>query len=340
MSKLKKRQGDQRLADAINNFDKDIDVTKIKEVETTIGSINIIPQDVIINNEPIGLGEVENSTDELATKYFADVNVDELYAAPIDWNLWSPHSTEKKLELMESIKEIGLQQNIVVWKVPDGLQHLIGNKNGYMILAGHNRLEAIRTLFFIFNDTQFFKIHALVYVADVINERIARRIIDDTNLVMRDRTPREISDAYLRRVNELKESEELRDASERQLHLFVANEKGVSRSTVYKHLKLQNCIDPIFDQVNNEISFTVGIKLSSLEKDKQEYIYNEYYLNESNRHLYNNNNLAKIKPLMTIATIDRALRGKDDKILVSYEVESHLKEDLDKLVRKFISSNK
>lgn len=334
---LKQRQNDHRLSDALENFEKTILDADISEIETTIGKINIIPNGIVEAAQSNSIEEVESY--DLVGSY-QDISIDKLYAAPEEWNLWTPYSTEKKIELMESIQEIGLQQNLVLWRVPERLSHLIGNTDGYLILVGHNRTEALRGLYYLTKDEQYLIVHAKVYEADSIDERIARRIIDDTNLVTRDKSLREVSMAYLRRSEELRKSDELKNASERMIHSIIANESNVSRTQVLRTIKMLNCIDPIFNQVMKEISFNTGLALSNLDQDTQQYIYDEYYLKQENRHLYNNKNLSKIKPLMIKTTIDRVMQGNNELEKVTFEVEPHLVEELNKLVKKFLHSNK
>lgn len=335
--KLLQRQNDNRMKSALENFEKPLSDIDINEIETTIGKINVIPSGVV-EAAPVETEEAINET-ELVTSY-QDISIDMLYAAPEEWNLWTPYSDEKKYELMESIQEIGLQQNLVLWKVPNRLKYLIGETDGYLILVGHNRATALRSLYHITDDPQYLVVHAKVYEGDSIDERIARRIIDDTNLVTRDKSLREISLAYLRRCEELRKSDELKDASERMIHSIIANENNTSRTQVFKSLKMLNCIEPIFDQVMKEISFNTGLALSSLDSDVQQYIYDEYYLKRENRHLYTNKNLSKIKPLMTIQKIDSVMHGRNGVVKVTFDVESHLVDDLNKLVNKFLNANR
>lgn len=335
---LKQRQNDLRLSEALETFEKQILDSDINEIETTIGKINVIPNTIVEATQSPSI-EIEIDESNLTSSY-QDISIDKLYAAPQEWNLWTPYTTEKKIELMESIQEIGLQQNLVLWRVPERLNHLIGNTDGYLILVGHNRTEALRGLYYLTRDEQYSVVHAKIYEAESIDERTARRIIDDTNLVTRDKSLREVSLAYLRRSEELRKSDELKNASERMIHSIIANESNVSRTQVLRTLKMLNCIDPIFNQVMKEISFNTGLVLSNLDQETQQYLYNEYYLKQENRHLYNNKNLSKIKPLMVQTTIDRIMHGKNELEKVTFEVEPHLVDELNKLVKKFLLSNK
>lgn len=334
--KILKRADDHRLSDALENFDKVFTESDINEINSTIGKLNVIPSSIIEPSVPIDI----NVSEATLTCTYEDVAIDKLYAAPLEWNLWTPYSTEKRIELMESIQEIGLQQNLVLWRVPEHFKYLIGNTDGYLILVGHNRTEALRGLYYLTEDKQYSIVHSKVYEADAIDERIAKRIIDDTNLVTRDKSLKEVSLAYLRRSEELRKSDELKNASERKIHSIIANETDTSRTQVFKTIKLLNCIDPIFNQVMKTISFNTGLALSNLDADIQQYVYDEYYCKEENRHLYNNKNLSKLKQFMVKSTIDRIMHGDNNLEKVTFEVESHLVDELNNLVRKFISSNR
>ncbi|MBC8059633.1 MAG: ParB N-terminal domain-containing protein, partial [Clostridiaceae bacterium] len=61
------------------------------------------------------------------------INLDNLISSPLEWNFYKPLSFDKENELVESIQENGLINPIIVWEKGD---------NKYMILAGHNRVNA------------------------------------------------------------------------------------------------------------------------------------------------------------------------------------------------------
>ena len=336
-SKLKPREEDKRLTEAIEKFDKHLDLDTVATVDTTIGTMPLIP----IENIAIEKDEkVLNFYDANDSIYYKEIPIEMLYAAPNEWNLWNSYSLEKKVEMMESIKEVGLQQNIVVWKVPKGIISEFDSIDGYMILAGHNRVDSVRSLFHLYKEDRFSTVFARVYELESINEAFAKKIIDDTNLIGRDKTPKEISEAYVRRICNMKESDKYKGVSERALQEILAAEENKSRTHVFQHLQIRKCIEPIAKQIGSVINFKAGLKLASLDEDIQTYFYNEYYVKEQNRHLYTNKNIMKLNEYMLIDTIKNIFEEKTDKIIVSYEIDVKLKEGLDKLVNKFINANK
>lgn len=335
IKKLKPREDDLRLTEAIEKFDKHIDLDTVAIVDTTIGTMPLIPIEAINKDD-----KLVSLNDTIDSVYYEYLPIERLFAAPSEWNLWSPYSLIKKVEMMESIKEIGLQQNIVVWKVPKGIIEEFDNIDGYMVLAGHNRVDSVRSLFHIYKEDRFATVYAKIYVLESIDEGFAKKIIDDTNLIGRDKTPKEISEAYVRRICNMKESDKYKGVSERSLQEILASEENKSRTHVFQHLQIRKCIDPIAKQIGSVINFKAGLKLASLDEEIQEHFYNEYYLKEENRHLYTNKNIMKLNEYMLIDTIKNIFEEKSEKIVVSYEINLSLKEGLDKLVNKFINANK
>lgn len=281
----------------------------------------------------------DKSIGELDSRY-EEVFIHELYSAPDEWNLWNKHDTQKKIELMESISEIGVQQNLVLWEIPNDCND---ENLKYMILAGHNRVDALMRLHTITSDSKFSKAMALIYKSNdsQIEEQVARRIIDDTNLISRDKTAKEIAMAYVRRVSSLKNTETFKGVSERKIHEFIAKTEGTSRSKIFEYIKLKDLIDPLADLVGNELNIKTGVKLASLRPDIQEFIYSEYYLNDQNRPLFTNQKLSKLNSFMTKETIIDTLIDKQLKTTtLTYEVDERIAQELDKFIKKFIETNK
>lgn len=333
MAKKLTRAQDPNLARALAKFDEVVngaipgdDLTLIGHLPTSV-DIENLNNDIVVDN----IEENISATEILIT---------ELYSAPKKWNLWQPLSKERMIELMESLYHVGLLHNIVVWKVPPGISDELTDRSGYMILSGHNRIEALKRLYSHFNEAKFLKVRALVYEADEINLAIARRIIDDANLVQRENSPKEIAQAYMRRMKSLKSLDEYKQVSDRTLMEIMADDEGTSRTKILAYIKLNDCLDPIVDLVGTVINLKAGVKIAQLPINKQEYLYNTYYLQEKNRPLFVSSNLMKLTPLHTTESIDRIMSVKEeDFIKVEYNIPSHLASDVDQLIREFLKVN-
>ena len=110
-------------------------------------------------------------------KKIVEIPIENLKPAPSEWNFFPPISEGKMLEMMMSIQENGLFNPITIWN----------RGEEYMILSGHNRVNAYKRIVDEFKDTEGFDpkeyetIGAIMYDVDEIDENKAKEIIIDTN---------------------------------------------------------------------------------------------------------------------------------------------------------------
>ncbi len=269
------------------------------------------------------------------------IDLSELGAAPSNWNLWEPHDSKTKAGLVEDILEIGMLQDIIVWKIPYEINIKYKLNKNYMILAGHNRTDAHRILYNVTQFDKFSKIRAKVYDVNEINLQLAKRMIDSTNLWSRVKTNKELGQAYLRDAKNIinRSGNKL---SKNKVVAALVERDGKSRNFIYEKMDLANLIDD-FDLIAGIMfNYKATLSLSKISHDNQKYIYDVYYLNEENRHLLTSTKLQKIKKLMSTSTIDDIMRTQNvivDYIEKKYKIPLHLVEEFDKLAKSFLNSN-
>ena len=133
----------------------------------------------------------EEETDGVAVTM---INIGDLHDAPEQWNFYRPLPEDKFCELIYSIVQNGLLHPIVVWEREDG----------YMILAGHNRVRAYRALKEVAESTQYDEIPAIIKARNQIDENKAQEIIIDTNWVSRQLTAYEKTNSIIKKYVRIK----------------------------------------------------------------------------------------------------------------------------------------
>lgn len=163
--------------------------------------------------------------------------------------------TESEMqELKDSIKRIGLQNEIIVRKISD---------EEYQILSGHNRVKA-------FQELEFNTIPCRVIEVD---DDTAEMILIDTNIVQRDGlSVMERAKAY-KRKEEIKKrkkynveqvSENFNEQEKQEISITEA------RQTFYRYLSLNNLIPEYQEQCDiGKLMVTAGEHLSKLSMEQQ-----------------------------------------------------------------------
>lgn len=203
-----------------------------------------------------------------------DVNL--LDAAPIEWNFFPTISDSKMIEMIDSIMESGLFNPIIVWKQ---------TSNRYMILSGHNRVNAYRNIVKVLNDrkdnsvNKFRQIPAIVYKMDELNELKAKEIIIDTNYVQRDDISKVLPTIVKERMTIVEKREGLTVA--RDVVNVVAEELGLSPTKVIEDNQIATIIiDEFKDKYfNYELTRKSILNLRHFDYKVQKWIYNEYKSN-------------------------------------------------------------
>ena len=153
------------------------------------------------------------------------------------------YSQDKFDKLVESIKESGILNPIIVRPAEDGK---------YMILAGHNRK----------NGAKVAGLNSLPCIIKKCSDSEALLIMVDTNLNQRDELlPSERAFAYKIRL----ENSTAKDTAE----AF-----NIDRSQVFRYVRLTYLCDSLLSLVDEQkIAFTSGVELSYLTTDEQFFLY-------------------------------------------------------------------
>ena len=192
------------------------------------------------------------------------IKLDKLIVSPLEWNFYKPLSIEKQAELVESIQENGLINPIIVWEKEE---------NMYMILAGHNRVNAFKNLFERTNDDKFSKIPTFVKSKDEITENEARAIIVDTNFVCRQLSTLERAKSILVKYNELgsKKRNEINIAEQ------IAAQFDIDKRQIYRYYQLNKLIPQFIDRIENgSLSMKAGLKIVKLRTGFQNVLFKEF----------------------------------------------------------------
>ena len=204
----------------------------------------------------------------------------ELYAAPSEWNFFNKLNDSQTYELIESIEKEGLMNPILVWKKDrDSIEQLSekadqylleGNK--YMILAGHNRVNAFRLLFQQTGDEKYSKIPAFIY--DGMDEERAKYIIVASNYIQRalSKEERRQSISYMYRT--------LNQSKDKSINVAktIAEQTNMSPRSVFDEMSITDKLIPYFilqyDQC--QLSKVNALRLTKVPKDIQQYMVEMY----------------------------------------------------------------
>ncbi|MDD4289887.1 MAG: ParB/RepB/Spo0J family partition protein [Patescibacteria group bacterium] len=213
---------------------------------------SLIPKKAEIKKQHIDFSDGSYSGDEIfASDKDRIVNID---INKIKANPYQPrtHFDEEKLEdLVNSIREHGILQPIVVTK----------NGDGYELIAGERRLKAAKIL-------KLFKVPGIIKEIDD-SKKLELAIIE--NIQRQNLNLLEESDAYNRLMEEFNLTQDQ-----------VAKKVGKSRSSVANILRLRSLPESIKKYLNNDkISFGHAKLLLSLDDEKKQKLLLDRILSES-----------------------------------------------------------
>lgn len=252
--------------------------------------------------------------EELNQKMILDIPLEDIYSAPSSWNEWNRLPEEKLIQLCQSLVEIGMQNPCIVWRIDKELVLSLYNPgeedaygfqgDRYMILSGHNRAFATKLIAATVehsDDEQFQSIPCFVYEDKLSDDFVkkAKQIIDDTNYLSRDKTPKEIMKAIKKRL------EQEQDLYKRQKVTKVTEEIAkvldINEKTVRRYTKLNDNLNPLILQFmyDEQISFNDAVTLSEYPKDVQQYLY------DNNRDIFTNKK--KLKKFLKESTTDMTI---------------------------------
>lgn len=228
--------------------------------------------------------------EELNQKMIVDISLDDIYSAPAAWNEWNRLPEDKLVQLCESLVEIGMQNPCVVWRIDKenvlslynpGEEDTYGFQGDkYMILSGHNRAFAtklIRATVEHSDDEEFQSIPCLVYEDKLSDEFVekAKQIIDDTNYLSRDKTPKETMRAIQKKLEQ--NSSRYQDRNVTKVTENIAKALNLNEKSIRRYTKLNKDLNPLilqlmFDEV---ISFNDAYTISEFSPSVQQYLYDE-----------------------------------------------------------------
>lgn len=172
------------------------------------------------------------------------------------------YDEDKRKEMIESIRNFGIMQPLIVRPIKDGK---------YQILAGHNRRSCAREL----GITKYPCI-----IKENLSDDEAKIYLIDTNLCTRDKiSPMERARAYKIKYDTYKKRniktsmfEEIKRDNTGALDTLIKEEK-TSAGSIQRYLRLMYLIPSLQEFADKgEISLTVGEKLSFLPNEQQKFV--------------------------------------------------------------------
>ncbi len=279
------------------------------------------------------------------------IDLDKLISAPEEWNFFPALSPDKRLEMKFSILANGLFFPIIVWEQEDGT---------YMILSGHNRVSAYRdilleyenenieNLFLQATDDEtcdlaekfdldnFRAIESIVMDKDAIDESKAKEIIIDTNYIQRDEDKKLLSTIIMNRLDIVRGRRDLKGKAMN----VVADEMGISASTVYRQWVLANKISPSMRQLYylDNITLSAVLRVQNLSLDLQDWIATEYGDKLTSQILQKVSQKKKYTKTDLINLFDRLIEESQEniKVSVTIQVEEVWAEDFREMAKKWI----
>ncbi len=279
------------------------------------------------------------------------IELEKLVPAPEDWNFFPPLSPDKRLEMKLSVLANGLFSPIIVWEQE--------NEN-YMILSGHNRFsvykeilneyegEDIENLLLQakddetyalaenFNLDDYRTIEAIIFEREAIDEAKAKEIIIDTNYIQRDEDKKLLTTILMNRLDIVRSRRDLKGKAMN----VVADEMGISASTVYRQWILANKISPSMRELyySDQLTLSSILKVQNLSQEIQDWVVDTY----GDR--LNSNVMKKVSQKKKYTKADltdlfnRLIREDRDnkKISVTIQVKEEWAEEFRKMAKKWI----
>lgn len=207
----------------------------------------------------------------------AQIDIDVLIDAPDDWNFYSKLDDDSMVELVESILNNGLLSPIIVWEQTN---------HTYMILAGHNRVEAYRLIYSNLKLDEYKTIPTIVKNVNEIDVNQAKQIIIDTNWVQRKLSTLEKARSIVEKYKLLEDSNKTLDNGVR-VRDVVAKDFGISGRQVHDYYMINNLISDIKDLVEQgKVGIKQAAKISRLDEETQYWLLENYRDKFSNKILY------------------------------------------------------
>lgn len=277
-------------------------------------------------------------TSKMASKEAFYISLDELYSSPSKWNFFKKLDDSKLVEMMESIKEKGILNPILVWKKRRDELEEINNETdtygfvgeSYCILAGHSRSFSMKILYEQTGDERYSKIPCFIY--EDIDKATAEYLTIVSNYVQRNLTKedRRKSIAYMYRT--------LSKTKDKTISISdtISQQTNMSPRAVWNEIKITNDLIDYFSSEYDKGNLTQSnvLKIARLSKKMQVYIVENY------KDKINNNTLKKFKPSYDKKSQIDALFSDDEEAIeyinITMPVPSELKEEFKNMAKRWI----
>lgn len=230
------------------------------------------------------------------------VPLENLVAAPDEWNFFSKPSKEKIIALAESIYYNGLLQPIVVREMENGT---------FQILAGHTRVEAYKALRDTLNDESYGQIAALAFPFNSLTDIQAEDIVCDTNFMQRGTLSTiETAKCIQLKARRLRGDNVAR--SKDNIAAKISEYYHIKRAMVFRWQRIANLIPELIDlSEKRQLTADSMYKLSAFSSKDQERLYKraaDYISNNTLRHVKAKHKLEDVIHLLKDDKVRRTLR--------------------------------
>lgn len=234
------------------------------------------------------------------------LELQKLVPAPPDWNFYRPLSDNKMIELIESIEQNGLLHPIVVWE-PTGYDDTMSSycePGQYIILSGHNRVNAYRRLFEQTGLSKYARIACCI--RRDLDAAHAREVIIDSNWVQRSLSTSERTRSICEKYALSGRKTRAKTPDERgRTYDIIAKQYGLSGRQIHRYLKLGQLHPGLLSLVDaGKLSFTSGVALSDFPEETQRTLVLEF------APLLTTKSVSQLRPDMKKAELRAALTEK------------------------------
>ena len=191
---------------------------------------------------------------EAVTEQVQQIAISELH--PFEGHPFKVLDDETMAETVESIRQVGVANPLIVRPDPDG---------GYEIISGHRRHHA----------AELAGLDSLPVIVRELDDDAAIIMMVDSNLQRENILPSERAFAYKMKLDALKHQGQRRDLTSTQVVEKLAAEQvgddaGISRESVRRFVRLTELIPEVLDMVDEKkISMTPAVELSYLTPEEQ-----------------------------------------------------------------------
>ncbi len=211
------------------------------------------------------------------------IDIDKLELAPDEWNFYPPLDDEEFEKLINSILEHGLLHPIVVWK----------NEDKYIILSGHNRVRAYKTIAEEINkikggqEGRYFSLETgdvnskeydqiMAVIKEDIGDNEAQEIIIDANYVQRQLNQKLITKSVIekyRLIKEKRKSKAEKTYGTIKTREVVARDFNLSGRHIDRYRRLERLNEDLLELFyEGRISLELASKIAGMGANIQNHI--------------------------------------------------------------------